>query len=453
MKIKQIICIACCTLTLGGCDLMGSLDNLSQDYVLTDDNAVTDLNTAESALAGIYNSWKDFSFGSFRDLMFVRSQSLADVNQSSTSQFRTNVIESDNTQISGVYTRLYYIIANANSFISNVNKATMSDVTAQHKAEMLSEAYFNKALAETHLLRLFGEFYDLNSAYGIVLWDEPIRSNAAKARATVQESYNHILECLDKAGAVDAGKNYHANPLAVKALKARILLDMQNYSDAAKLAGEIMSGASLESDYLTSFRTPEETNEVLFTLKCQYPNGSLSGSSLTYYNKPGTLLTTLSQSLYKDGVDQRYTKVFDSTLQEGPNKNNKYMFAEGSVGETNTFFFIRLSEVCLIKAEAEARLKNYSNARTALKLVTDRAGYDEGYVDTIADGNLVEKILEHKYMELFMENYEEWFDMVRLYKLDGKALGGCSNIAAGKSLILPIPRTALSGNNLLVPNP
>lgn len=452
MKIKHIICIACCSLTFESCELMGSLDNLKQDYVLTDDNAVTNLNTAESSLAGIYNCWKDFSIGAFRDLMFVRSQSLADVNQSGAVQFRTNVIESDNTQLSSIYTKLYYIIANANSFISNLNKATLSDVTTKRKAEMLSEAYFNIALAETQLLRLFGEFYDMNSIYGIVIWDQPIRSNEAKARSTVKESYEHILSCLDKAGASETGKNYHANPLAVKALRTRLLLDMQNYSEAAKMAGELTSMLSLESDYLNNFRTPESSSEVLFTLKCQYPNGTLSGPSLTYYNKPGILLTSLSKSLVVSGSDARFTNVFGST-QEGSYGNNKYLFPEGTAGETNTHFFIRLSEVFLIKAEAEARLKNYSEARAALKVVTDRAGYDADYVNSISDANLIEKILEHKYVELFMENYEDWFDMVRLYKLDGKVLGGCANIAAGKTLILPIPRTALAGNNLLIPNP
>lgn len=453
MKLKYVLCIACCSVVLVSCDLVGPLGKLDQEYVLTDANAITNKATAEGALAGIYSIWQGFNVGSFQDLMFVRSGMMADTEHEGSVDFRLNVIDSDNLKSKNIYISLYNVIANANSFINNISKMKLTDMAEKQRVEMIGEAYFHKALAEMTLLRLFGEFYDMKSVYGIVLWDEPIRSNIAKARSSVKESYEHILSCLEKAEVVDASVNYRANIYAVKALKARIYLDMQNYQEASKMATEVMKLKTLETDYLDCFRKPTESDEILYTLLCSYPSSTLVGPSYSFYKKPGLLLTVLADTLGVGGKDPRYTKVLDENRQEGVNQNNKYLFKEGNVGQTNTHYFIRLAEVCLIKAEAEARMKNYASAREALKLVTDRAGYDANYVDTISDTSLIEKILEHKYMELFMENYEAWFDMVRYYKLEGKMLLNFANLASGKTLILPIPRIAMSGNKLLVQNP
>jgi hypothetical protein len=431
---------------------MGPLDDLDQENVLTDDNAITNKKSAESSLAGIYTTWKTFNMTSFRDLMFVRSGELADVNMGGVAEFRANAVQSDNLQMQNVYSGLYYVIACANSFINNLNKTTLTDITAETKADMIGQAYFNKALAETYLLRLFGEFYDMDSKYGIVLWDTPIRNNVPKARASVAESYTHIMDCLDKA-AVTGENNYHANAKAVKALKARVLISMKKYGEASAMADEVMGAAALENDYLSCFSNYLTSGEVLFTLLCKYPGQLYGITALTYYNKPGTVLSGLSANILAGNVDGRYTKVFDAEAQAGPYGNNKYVYSESSTEMTNSNYFIRLAEVILIKAEAECRQKHYDAARQTLKMVTDRAGYDADYVNTIADDNLLVKIMEHKYMELFLENYETWFDMVRLYKLDGKVLGTSANLAPGKTLILPIPRAAMSGNNLLIGNP
>ena len=80
--------------------------------------------------------------------------------------------------------------------------------------------------------------------------------------------------------------------------------------------------------------------------------------------------------------------------------------------DCNPYYFIRLAEAYLIKAEAEVRQSKYSDARNSLKVITDRAGYDVDYVNSIADSDLLMQIFRHKFIELSAENYEEWFDMV-----------------------------------------
>ena len=71
----------------------------------------------------------------------------------------------------------------------------------------------------------------------------------------------------------------------------------------------------------------------------------------------------------------------------------------------------------------------------------------------ISDANLPLKILQHKYIELNAENYEEWFDMVRYNLLDGIDFTELRYIRSYKHKCLPIPYDALAGNNLLIQNP
>ena len=56
------------------------------------------------------------------------------------------------------------------------------------------EAKFNRAMANFMLLRLYGEFCNMDSQYGIVLHDAPVR-DIPEARATVRQCYTSILEC------------------------------------------------------------------------------------------------------------------------------------------------------------------------------------------------------------------------------------------------------------------
>ena len=105
-----------------------------------------------------------------------------------------------------------------------------------------------------------------------------------------------------------------------------------------------------------------------------------------------------------------------------------------------------------MKAEAAARLKEYDVAKEALKVITDRAGYADTYVDNLENDQLLVYILKHKYIELMAENNEDWYDFVRYYKLDKLDASTLGMAISMKHLILPIPKAAIAGNNLLIQN-
>ncbi len=76
------------------------------------------------------------------------------------------------------------------------------------------------------------------------------------------------------------------------------------------------------------------------------------------------------------------------------------------------------------------------------------------YVAQLPSETLLRSIFDHKVLELFAENGEDWFDYVRYYKAKNIGLNAIkSTIKAESQLVLPFPQAALAGNALLTQNP
>ena len=529
-------------LAVPACSLIGPLDDLKIEYVYTDETVINDEASAENALAGVYASWKSFGICSFFTNQCLRAGTIASSNVAGYDDFQINQITDDNTSIEQFYTDQYFVINGANSLISILeSEKEIQGLSDVRRAEILSEAYFLKALAEHYLLCTFGQFYDMSSKYGIVIMDDPVRSNEPKARSTVADSYESILSDLDKAvNAPEVPAVGHAGRYAVMLLRAKVLLNAGRYEEAAKVAGELIDvkDADLGESYLDPFRSPYQSPEILFDLYCAYPGSSLGGDSYSYsYAMPGDPLTSLADEMVPGagtqvsgepssaeveawlaegtneqdvlafinemnmgmtsytsvqdivdeyvgygipeeeayeyalldiasaaeemgfelagpdawtGYDGRYILTYSNT--QGVNGISKYIYGQFVEGPSNTIFFLRLADAYYIKAEAEARQgeSHYEAARTALARVIERAGYDRTYVDAIPDDDLVKTIMQHRFMENFTENMDDYFDQVRALMLDGENF--CDNsgrVSRSNTLIAPVPRAALAGNTLL----
>lgn len=550
MKLSYKILVSVLTLGLASCSMLGSLDDLDIEYVQTDDTVITDAASAENLLAGVYVGWKTFGVSSFFANQSLRSGANLMSGMMGSTEFEVNTILDTNTATEAFYSGLYLIINNANSLIAALGRTEPTGLSEARKAEIIGEAYFNKALAEYYLLCTFGEFYDLNSKYGVVVWNEPVRANEVRARSTVKDTYAAILADLDKAAAAPASPAVgHAGKYAVMALHAKVLLYMQDYSGAARVAGELIAAndAALEDDFLAPFASPYTSKEILFDLYCTYPNAVQGNSYSDGYSYFGTTVTALADELvgapddghlseadpqiYLDwlnedpgneaafleyvmamyasfgmpmefaswqdlvnmyvemmgmseeeaaaaiveeslapfisemgvelpmeftaeGYDLRYILTYDPVKVQGLCKMSKYVYSDypDKAGDANTIFFLRMADVYYVKAEAEARQEGANHkeeARKALARVLERADYDRAYVKDIPDGDLVQMIMKHRYMENFTENQDDYFDQVRAFKLDGENF--CENelVEDGRTLIAPVPRAAMAGNGLL----
>ncbi|MEZ4792765.1 MAG: RagB/SusD family nutrient uptake outer membrane protein [Gelidibacter sp.] len=113
------------------------------------------------------------------------------------SGFNTNEVPVDNAFLANIYNAHYKIINLSNFLIQELEAGHAGGISDVRKAEMLSEAKFQRAFANFNLLRYFGQFYDLNSQYGIVLRTQFATQLEAQPRNSVQEVYDLIVSDLE----------------------------------------------------------------------------------------------------------------------------------------------------------------------------------------------------------------------------------------------------------------
>ncbi len=440
-------------ISLMSCDLLGDIDNIQPENVLTDETLVTDYSSAETALRGVYSSWRNIDIGWFTSLMSMRTGAEKMQYLSGYQGFIENDVKIDNIGVEKNYTALYKVINLANSVLVQLQEKTVDGLEDERRKEMIAEIKFHRAMAHLHLLRQYGEFWDLNSIYGVVSYEQPVRRNTPKARNTVANIYKLIEDDLSevvKNAPVYPKANYYVSQTTGKALLARVKLYMKDYSQAAQLAGEVIIegpsyGYLLEEEYFDVFRNGFNSSEILFALHASYPKEPTSMSTTRL--KVGETTTGIAEEMVAgEGVfDQRYVDAYI-------NAKNKYVKDNYASGEpANTHFFLRLAEMYYILAESEARQLNWDVARNVLAQICERAGYSDEEIAVIPDAQVLDQILKHKWMELNTENNEEWFDLVRFHVIDDYPIAP-DFIKSVLHLTLPIPMAAIAGNNLLVQN-
>lgn len=470
MKNIIYLLVSLLSVTLVSCDQLGSVSDIEPEYVLTDENAFTNASSTEAVLRGVYQQWRHDGITQMRNAMFQLTRTTVNTNIARAYEFKVNEVSASSPIVRAYYEDLYRLINQASSIISLLPNEAPKELSNELKQEILGEAYFNRALANFMLLRSFGEFWDETSNLGIVLYNSPVRENKAMCRSSVKDCYTLICSDLDEAIKLcpDYSISYFANKTAAKALRAKVALYQNDYSAAIELCKEIEQDATslnigLEYSYSDIFSKGFDSTELLFSIYTSYPQETISVGIFNDFflnGIDGTSTVRIADELVGDeedgdmftgdGMDSRYGDIYkwiDESLYMGKYPNN----INGN--DANPYYVIRLAEVILIRAEAECRMNEFKFARASLKKITNRAGYTDDYVDNISDSDLSLKILQHKYIELNAENYEEWFDMVRFNILDNIDFTELKYIRSYKHKCLPIPYDALAGNNLLVQNP
>lgn len=471
MNIKYIGLLIVGTLGLSSCSMVGDIDDIKPYYKMESDNVVYNTASAEAVLRGVYKSWRTFNVSSFRPYMSILSGTTASKGGGVTGgqEFVTNSVQASNVALSNIYQATYLTINTANNLIFLMERGDAKGTSEQRTKEIIAECRAQRALAHFQLLRHFGYFFDQTSDYGIVLRNKPFDGTEVAARATVKESYDFILEDLDYAIAHAPDQtelHYYVTQTTAKAIKAKVLLHLGRYSDAEQAAKEVINeanskGYALESNYRTLFLNGYDSGEALFAT---YTEGAMetasdqvSRSTYSDYTKrmADALVGTASDGDLATGVgyDQRFYLMFNPTLA-GAQGNGKYPYASNGNGKHNTQMILRLGELYYIHAEAAIRNEHYQAARESFQHMASRVGYGGNYHNKFKDDELLTAIFQHKILELFAENGEDWFDYVRFYKAKNIALNAIkASIKAESQLVLPLPQSALAGNRLLTQNP
>lgn len=306
IRFQFLTLLSATALTLTSCDLIGSLDGIEPEHVVTDDNYITDVSTAQTALNGVYASWRSTGVSYLRYGMSSMAHTQTQAMVMGADEFAAENIETNNSNVETAYTAYYNVINTANTFLVHINKQ-IPGMTEEKRTEMIAEARCQRALAYLTLLKCFGEYWKQDSQYGVCLFkDELVRDNQVRQRSSVADTYKLISEDLDYAIAhceqhpVD---HYHMSSLFAKALKAKMYFAQDNYPEAARLSEEVINeaeaaGYELESDYANIFTEQFNSKEMLFAPYTANPNELMDASWFAF--SPGSLLKKVADDLVPD---------------------------------------------------------------------------------------------------------------------------------------------------------
>ncbi|MBS0030945.1 RagB/SusD family nutrient uptake outer membrane protein [Chitinophaga sp. 22321] len=429
-----------------------------------DGNTILDQRTSEIALNGVYyrfanvdaaNNVTDWQEHEVQPAMFAGylgygyGADPAEENQYANSWFG-----------SIYWTSSYKLINAANGVIKGVSQLEDKAFTGDRKKQLLAEAKFLRAYGNFKLLSYFGQWFDLNSPYGVLLRDEFISvGNIPKARSNVKESYAAILADANEAIAnAPADKpNYNATRWAAMALKMRVLMSHarpEDYPVVIALADSII----LHSKYTLE----PQTKDIFYTKGLNSPEVILGirpqqNQESYYYNVssqywPGAsslyVAKTNLKELLKD--DPRLSWIIGSANDNEP---GTYFFLkyikEGTNATTvsETAYAFRLTEVYLLKAEAIVRAGgSLADARVILKNVMGHAGVTD--FSAIDNATTTNEMLKQLYLEisrnLVGEDGQEWMSLLRLPAVLIQELRPTANDKV--KYILPIPHDEFVNN-------
>jgi hypothetical protein len=475
------------------CSLAPDLDSYEPLYSLPAEQAISNESSAELALAGTYKVLRDNVYYSILPSMLSGTDEgsfVVQTGQATTEQlgFLNNSPVTDGTQLLSVYTTLYTMINRANWIIEKV--PALSDnvfPTPNRKKEIVAEAKMLRALANFSLLRSFGQFYDLSSPYGIVIRLAPAKGKEVLPRSTVQQSYEAIIADLDSgiAEGPEGKAKFYVSRIFAKGLKAKVMLYMGDYTQAASLAADVINNSGTNYKLIPNYAdlfvqlTPSAFNNTESLLNVYsdtdeqltlgfYWNGYFSSLSNTFANKATQEPVTIGgQSILYDSTRIPFILTGAPLIDGFGNGDMKFKQILTGVGE-ETLYILRMSEMYLIYAEADARSKSLVSPQ-ALKALNDvrvRAGATttggngfETYPSSITYAQFLEVLRMEKSIELATETGEEWFDLVRYDHADGFGTGfqvkdiKPTAINSDK-FVLPIPYSSIQqGAGVIKQNP
>ncbi len=438
-----------------------------------DGNVITDAKSAATVLNGVYFRFAD----GFNDYQGVPATQWYNVNEEIPSLLSGMLkvgsspykdLSQHNYSPAGdlvdvVWSYGYGVVNAANGFLKNI--APIASITKDSRDQMIAEAKFLRAYANSELLLYYGQYYDTTSAYGIILRNEfADADNLYLPRAGVAATYDSILADIDNAlpslPAINTQISY-ANVWAAKLLKARVLINRGSAADYAQviaLTKDIITNSSfsLEGNVKDLFLMKGLTSrEILLGVQPFSKQGEKWSDYISYgYYIPDTLFRLLFKgdprlAWYAQPIagpystSVRLTKYYPGSVATP---------APMTISENGYAF--RLTEAYLLEAEALVMSGGSTeDARTLLKTVEEQAGIiDFTTIDAAATASDLQLLIVEEEMRSFVaEAGQDWFALRRLPFATVKNL--VPTLTDPSRLILPIPQNETLYNSNLIQNP
>lgn len=419
--------------------------------VLISETVFENASTVESAMANLYYRMREegmASYGLSAHLGLYADELDYYYSDFDLLSLYTNSLLPENSIVLEYWKNTYSIIYATNDVIEGVTKSTT--LTVKEKEEFRGQALFIRGYLHSILVSLYGDIpYIITTDY--------IENNTT-ARKPKNNVYQSILADLVLAQSImttddPTGMSVIPNRSAATALMANIHLYLKNWELAENNATELIEAFQLEADLNNVFL--KNSKETIWQFK-----DDLITSRNTYQAKqfiikaiPGqtySLSNTMLDAFETDDL-RRSSWVGSFTSDDGlTTLFYPYKYKASLIDKESLEFSIvfRLAEQYLIRAEARAHLGNLSGARTDLNIIRNRAGLDVTPAET--KNELLNAILQERFVELFTEQGHRWFDLKRTGK-DVDILGAIKPNYEPTDALWPIPETELEINPKLRP--
>lgn len=345
-----------------------------------------------------------------------------------------------NTQWKDVmWEKMYKLIGAVNSIIfqgEELKDKEKTDVEKDLLNHVIGEAYFLRAYYYYYLTNIYGLPYRKATAstdFSVPLKTTEVIEDKYFTRATNQQVYAQIWDDLCKADGYLA--NYsstsviRANIGAVKTLKSRIALYMENYQEALD-ATDGFENWNYKLTDLTHFDMSSNfigrsVPEMIFTMGGPIVPAVFIDDHLSDWNGDDNRASSFKASTdlidsYQPN-DLRYKAFFrKSTTNKVPLPEKYKTWADYNSKETvSDIFIIRYAEVYLNRAEAQAMLGLTEEARQTLQSLRSKRQTNSSISDIPTSAKeLIDFIRAERRRELCFEG-QRWFDL-RRYSVNSK---------------------------------
>lgn len=388
---------------LPSCDYF-SLDDPQPVNEVTPANSITDRQSAQAAVAGVYDELQDPTLVFDGYMMGWQLHSDETV---FTGTFPTrlefgnyNVFPSNGTW-AAVFSDFYDVINVANNIIEvipNVQSVTLDE--AGVRESFIAEARFARAISYFYLAQAHGD---------VPLILKPTVSVGDELNVPA-DPFQTVMDQV-KADFEYAAANLGAGSLGASAdgangFLARIALYEGRWADAFNLATGVL-GAGFD---LTQFAY---LTDQVFSLEFISTDGNSLGFFYATDDLGGRHSIEPSAELMAafEAGDARAAQTFTMNPSGIPYGLKYDDFAGAANGQgVDPVMFIRHAELVLIAAEAAARQSNFGDANAYFNQVRQRAGLADLTLDA---GNFEDAILQERFVELAMEGGHRLWDLRR----------------------------------------
>ncbi|WP_165602231.1 RagB/SusD family nutrient uptake outer membrane protein [Chryseobacterium artocarpi] len=412
--------------------------------------------TIESSVVGLYSQMSSSNNYAMNGFLSVYSGLSADElrNTSGTAnveQFRTNELMNSNALLLNNLWRAYYAyIYHSKAVLEGLQ--TTKAVTEEEKQPFMGEMLFVRAISYFYLVNLFGDVP--------LILSTDYESNRRLKRTETAKIYQQVTSDLllaEKYLPADypSSEKIRPNLFVAKALLARIYLFTGQYDKAKSKADEVIGSGLYELEKQLDFVFLPTSKEAIWQL---YPTNTSYNSSegFTFIPssttaRPAYMLTESLLQAFENGDKRKenwsgtrkignisYTYPFKYKVRSGTDKT-----------EYNTV--LRLAELYLIRAEANAQTGNIHEAIKDVNVIRTRAGL-ENLAENLSKEECLSAVTQEKRIEFFAEWGHRWLDLKRTASAD-VVLGSLKDSWQSSDALYPIPQTEITKNPFLIQNP